>query len=67
MDILFFILAVFGLFLIPSLMGAGVADAVKGNKKGKYQKEAGRSSDKTFVNVKNLNSYERWLYEHRNK
>lgn len=31
MDILLFILAVYGLFLIPTLIGAGAADAVKGN------------------------------------
>lgn len=33
MDILIFILAVCGVFLIPSLVGAGVADAVKGSGK----------------------------------
>ncbi len=67
MDILIFILAIYGLFLIPSLVGAGVADAVRESGKNKYQKESGRSADETFVNVKELNSYERWLYEHRNK
>ena len=33
MDILLYILAIYGLFLIPSLVGAGVADAVKGSGK----------------------------------
>lgn len=66
MDILIFILAVCGVFLIPSLVGAGVADAVKGSGKNIYQNQSGGSADGT-VNVKELNSYERWLYEHRNK
>ena len=41
MDILIFILAVCGLFLIPSLMGAGIADAVKGS--GKESRTSAKS------------------------
>jgi hypothetical protein len=80
MDILIFILAVRGVFLIPSLVGAGVADAVKGSKKKDplppNKMSDGRDFSDWYMELCEKNRkrneqkldemrYNKWLFEHR--
>lgn len=80
MDILIIILAVYGLFLIPTLMGAGIADAVKGSGKKsvntrtkeeewadevKRREMLVRQAKESGKDITKCGGYIAWLYNHR--
>lgn len=66
MDILFVILAIYGLVMIAGLIGAGVKGTIAGKGQGSHRMESPKS-----VPVEALHStgeqkrYEKWLQEHR--
>lgn len=80
MDILFYILAIYGLFLVPSLLGAGVADAVNGDGKKEplppNKMSDGRDFSYWYMELCEKNRkrneqrmdeirYQKWLYDHQ--
>ena len=67
MDILFYILAIYGLFLVPSLLGAGVADAVKGGGTSSMKSEKPVQDAFREIGEKSpeYRRYQKWLEEHQ--